>query len=140
MPDAARMTLSKPVSTVLPDGTVTRTLMSAVEPNEMASVVEPPPETVVQVAPPSLLISTVKPAGTVGAESVNVSFALPAFCTVLVNVTTPTAFVLPPGGTLMPVLVERFVKSSLLLVGPTACGAPEGPMKTEPTCSKSVGS
>ena len=115
--------------------------MSAVAPKAMASVVEPPPETVVHVAPPSLLISTMKVAGTVGAVSVNVSFALPAFCIVLVKTTLSSALVFPPGATLMPAEVERLVKSRLLSPpGPAACGAPLGPMKTEPTCKSVVGS
>ena len=68
--EVARIVVLNAVNTEVPAGTVTRTRMSAEVPKPTARVVEPPPETVVHAPPPLVEISTVKPAGTVGASRV----------------------------------------------------------------------
>ena len=101
------MTVLNAVSTGLPAGTVTRTLISAEVPNPMASETEAPELTSVYEVPPLVEISTVNPAGTVGASSVNVSFALPLLRTVLTNTRGAGVVVLFPGA-IFPGLDDLF--------------------------------
>jgi hypothetical protein len=71
---------------------------------------------------------------------------VPVFCTVLVKTSVPLALVEQPGfatprraESRHALVTLRLVKSSLLLVGPTAAGWPLGPMSTEPRAWSSVG-
>src|SRR6266852_3956983 len=83
-----------------------------------------------------MLISTMKPAGDVGALIINTSSPAPVFWTVFLKTTVAEAIVAPPGGTLaMPVLTLRLVKSSFTPVGPIAPGTPHGPIRTSPMLS-----
>src|SRR6267378_1700303 len=83
-----------------------------------------------------MLISTMKPAGDVGALIINTSSPAPVFWTVFLKTTVAAAVVAPPGGTLaMPVLTLRLVKSSFTPVGPIAPGTPHGPIRTSPILS-----
>src|SRR6267143_872735 len=83
-----------------------------------------------------MLISTMKPAGEVGALIMNTSSPAPVFWTVFLKTTVAAAVVTPPGGTFaMPLLTLRFVKSSFTPVGPIAPGTPHGPIRTSPMLS-----